>query len=133
MEPEIDVAYSKVATISSTDTVLGCLEWKQSLGVHWPFLSDAHKTVQHELDIAEYTDPRHEPMVPHTIMLEPGLVVFAVYNGYWYWGRPTPEEVRRDFREMTRRCRPDWDLSDPELRRAWEAGEKDRFYPYRGH
>jgi hypothetical protein len=32
--------------------------------------------VQKDLDIAEYTDPAHNPMIPHVIVLEPGLVVY---------------------------------------------------------
>src|SRR5258708_19453410 len=31
-------------------------------------------------DIAEYTDPEHNPMIPHVIVLEPGLVIFKIYN-----------------------------------------------------
>ena len=52
-------------------------------------LSDPERMIQKDLDIAEYTDPIHNPMIPHTIVLEPGLIVFKVYNGYWYFGRPT--------------------------------------------
>ena len=48
-----------------------------------------------DLEIAEYTDATHNPMIPHTIVLEPGLAVFKIYNGYWYFGRPTIEELRR--------------------------------------
>lgn len=95
-----------------------------------PFLSDEQRTVQRDLEIREYTDPEHDPMIPHTILLEPGLVVYRVYMGYWYWGRPTPEELRQDFRLLTRRCRPDWDLAARGLREAWDAGEKQRFYPH---
>jgi hypothetical protein len=29
----------------------------------------------------------NNPMIPHTIVLEPGLIVFKIYNGYWYSGR----------------------------------------------
>ena len=29
-----------------------------------------------DLDIAEYTDPLHNPMIPHVIVLEPGLVIY---------------------------------------------------------
>src|SRR6267378_2254019 len=25
--------------------------------------------------------------IPHVIVLEPGLVVFKIYNGYWFFGR----------------------------------------------
>jgi hypothetical protein len=42
--------------------------------------------LQKDLDIAEDTDPDHNPMTPHVIVLEPGLVI---YMGYWFFGRPT--------------------------------------------
>ncbi len=128
MEPEINVSYSRIVTIS-TDDRWGCLEMRQSLGAGWPFLSDTKRIVQQELDIQEYTDPHHNPMIPHTIMLEPGLVIYSIYNGYWYWGRPTPEEVRRDFRAISMKFRPDWDLAAPGLRDKWEAGDKTDFWP----
>jgi hypothetical protein len=36
-----------------------------------------------------YTDPIHNPIIPHVIVLEPGLVVYKIYDGYWFWaGRP---------------------------------------------
>ena len=69
-------------------------------------------------------------MIPYTAVLEPGLRVFRIYNGYWYWGRPSVEDLRRDLRELFQNIRPDWDLSADGLREAWERGEKDRFYPY---
>ena len=40
-------------------------------------------------DIQEYTDPEHDPMIPHTLVLKPGLVIHSIYNGYWFWGRPS--------------------------------------------
>jgi len=68
--------------------------------------------------------------IPHTIILEPGLVVFKIYNGYWFLGCPTLEELRQDFRAVTRKCRPDWDITDAEHKAAWSRREKDGFYPY---
>ena len=91
---EIEVAYCRLITIS-TDNLLETNEYRTGVGAHWPFLSDAGRSIQKDLDIAEYTDPTHNPMIPHTIVLEPGLVVFKVYNGYWFFGRPTNEELRR--------------------------------------
>ena len=58
-------------------------------------------------------------MIPHTLVLEPGLVIYKIYNGYWFWGRPSPE----DLHEVPRKIRPDWDLSAPELREDWEGGK----------
>jgi peroxiredoxin len=126
MEPELRVGYCGFITIS-TDTVLASKEWQHRLGANWPFLSDEKRLIQSDLDIQEYTDPDHNPMIPHTILLEPSLVVYKIYMGYWYWGRPTPEEIRQGFRYLTMKCRPDWDPSDPDLREAWKRGDKKRF------
>jgi peroxiredoxin len=126
---EMEVGYCRLVTIS-TDNLLETNEFRMGVGAHWPFLSDPARKVQKDLDIAEYTDKTHDPMVPHTIVLEPGLLVHKVYVGYWFFGRPTVEELRQDLRAVSRKCRPDWDLSDPELREAWGRGEKARFYPY---
>jgi peroxiredoxin len=128
-EPELKVGYAKLVTIS-TDDMLATNENRDGLGAHWPFLSDRGRIVQKDLDIQEYTDPVHDPMVPHTLVLAPELRVHSIYNGYWYWGRPSVEELRRDLREVMRRIRPDWDLSDPQLRAEWKAGDKSRFWPY---
>jgi peroxiredoxin len=126
---EMDVGYCRLVTIS-TDNLMATNEYRTGVGAHWPFLSDAARVVQKDLDIAEYTDPTNNPMIPHTIVLEPGLVVYKIYNGYWFFGRPTIEELRRDLRAVSKNCRPDWDITDTELKAAWVRGEKERFYPY---
>jgi hypothetical protein len=89
------------------------------------------RKLQKDLDIAEYTDPHHNPMIPHTLVLEPGLRVYKIYNGYWFFGRPTVEELRLDLRAVLQRCRPDWDISSPEQRAAWAKGEKAKFLSVR--
>jgi peroxiredoxin len=124
---KIAVAYTQIVTIS-TDDIVQTLEFRASVGAQWTFLSDADRLVQKDLDIQEYTDPDHDPMVPHTLVLKPGLVIHSVYNGYWFWGRPSVGELWRDLREATREIRPDWDLGAPGLHAAWEAGDRSRFY-----
>jgi peroxiredoxin len=126
---EMEVAYTRLVTIS-TDNLTETNENRSGIGAHWPFLSDTRRIVQKDLDIAEYTDPVHNPMIPHTIVLEPGLVIYKIYDGYWFWGRPTVEELRQDLRVVTRKCRPDWDTTAPEMKAAWQQGRKDLFYPY---
>jgi hypothetical protein len=86
--PEIAVAYTQMATIA-TDDHHTLQEFRNSVGAHWPFLSDPGRIVQKDLDIQEYTDPEHDPMIPHTLVLKPGLVIHRIYNGYWFWGRPS--------------------------------------------
>jgi AhpC/TSA family len=125
--PEIAVAYTQVATIA-TDDHHTLQEFRASVGAQWPFLSDPGRIVQKDLDIAEYTDPEHNPMIPHTLVLKPGLVIHNVYNGYWFWGRPSFYDLWRDLRAATAEIRPDWDLSTPGLREAWDAGDYSKFH-----
>ena len=88
--------------------------------------------MQKDLDIQEYTDPHHDPMIPHTLVLKPGLVIHSIYNGYWFWGRPSNEDLRRDLRDVTREVRADWDINTPAQRAAWERRGPLQFLPRRG-
>jgi len=126
---ELEVGYCRLVTISTANLV-ETNEFRMGVDAHWPFLSDPARKIQSDLDIAEYTDKLHNPMIPHTIVLEPGLVIYKIYNGYWFFGRPTLEELRQDLRAVTRKCRPDWDITNAELRDAWAQGRKELFYPY---
>jgi len=129
--PEIKVGYTRLVTIS-TDDLVETNKFREQIGAQWPFLSDLDRIVQQDLDIQEYTDPVHNPMIPHTIVLEPCLKIYKIYNGYW--GRPSTEELRMDLRDITRRIRPDWDITSPQLREAWKGDEEVRqklFFPYR--
>lgn len=96
---EMEVGYCGLVTIS-TDNITETNEYRAGVGAHWPFLSDAGRKIQKDLDIAEYTDAVHNPMIPHTIVLEPGLIIHKIYMGYWYFGRPTLEELRQDLRTV---------------------------------
>ena len=126
---ELEVAYCRLVTIT-TDNIIETNEFRSGVGAHWSFLSDPRRIVQKDLDIAEYTDPLHNPMIPHTIVLEPRLVIYKVYNGYWFFGRPTIEDLRQDLRSILRKCRPDWDITNSDLKAAWQHGDKKLFYPY---
>jgi len=126
---EMEIGYCRLVTIT-TDAIIETREYRAAVGAHWPFLSDSRRVIQKDLDIAEYTDAVHNPMIPHTVVLEPGLVIHKIYEGYWFFGRPTVEELRQDLRAILKKCRPDWDITKPELKAAWQEGRKDLFYPY---
>lgn len=128
--PELRVGYVQIVTISTDDLML-TNEFRMSLNAEWPFFSDPERVVQQDLGIKEYTDSRHDPMIPHTLVLEPGMLIHKIYNGYWFFGRPTIEDLRQDLRDILARTRPDWDLATPGLRESWDAGETENFYPYR--
>jgi peroxiredoxin len=125
--PKISVAYTQIVTIA-TDDHHTLQEFRASVGAQWTFLSDPERMVQRDLEIQEYTDPEHDPMVPHTLVLKPGLVIHRIYNGYWFWGRPSVVDLWHDLREASSEVRPDWDLSRPGLREAWDAGDLSPFH-----
>src|SRR3954468_16179145 len=76
--PKINVAYTQVATIA-TDDHHTLQEFRNSVGAQWPFLSDPGRTGQKDLRNQEYPDPDNDPMIPHTLVLGPGLAVHSIY------------------------------------------------------
>lgn len=129
--PQCAVGFSRIVTIT-TDNLVMSNDLKLGVGAQWPFLHDTEKVVQKALDIEEYTDPHNQPMIPHTFVLKPGLVIHKIYNGYWYWGRPSTAELHQDLREITREIRPDYAIDSDEMRSKWEDKEQRQkhFYPY---
>lgn len=63
---ELEVGYCRLVTIS-TDSIVETNEFRTGVGAHWTFLSDTRRLIQKDLDIAEYTDPAHNPMIPHSL------------------------------------------------------------------
>jgi peroxiredoxin len=126
-QSKLAVAYTQIVTIATYDHHT-LQEFRASVGAHWTFLSDPGRIVQRDLDIQQYTDPDHDPMIPHTLVLKPKLIVHSTYNGYWFWGRPSIADLWRDLRVASSEIRPDWDLSTPGLREAWDAGDRSHFH-----
>jgi peroxiredoxin len=126
-QSKVAVAYTQMVTIA-TDPHHTLQEFRLSVGAQWPFLSDPGRMIQQDLDIQEYTDPEHNPMIPHTLVLKPGRVIHSVYNGYWFWGRPSTVDLWRDLRAAGQEVRPDWDLGAPGLREEWTAGDHRHFH-----
>ena len=86
------VGYVSLVTIATEDFI-GINELRQSVKASWPFLYDEERVIQQELDIKEYTDPHNDPMIPYTFVLKPNLIIYKIYNGYWYFGRPSMHEL----------------------------------------
>jgi len=118
--PRVDVAYTSIVTIT-TDHPATCADMRGATGATWPFLSDPGRRLQRELEIREVTDREHDPMVPHTLVLAPGLLIHSVYCGYWLWGRPSREELWRDLRGVLRTTRWDFDPTTPAARARLEV------------
>jgi peroxiredoxin len=118
-----EVAFTQFVTIMPNDQH-DVFRLKASSGAYWTFLSDTEGEVVDAFDIGEYTDVHHDyAVVPHTVILSPGRVVEKVYVGYWFWGRPSPEQLWIDLGEVFARTKADFDPTTAEARAAWEADQ----------
>jgi peroxiredoxin len=109
LQDEAEVAYTRFVSVS-VDPPEVAAAFRAGLDARWTFLSDAERRYQAELDLRETTDTVHRPYVPASFLLFPDLSIHQVWNGYWFWGRPTNEELRQGFRAVTREIRPDWEV-----------------------
>lgn len=107
-QDELEVAYARVVSVS-VDSVEVQAAFRAGLDARWTFLADPERRYLDELGLREAADRLHDPYLPAVFTLASDLTVHRAYNGYWFWGRPTVEELRQDFRALTRASRPDWD------------------------
>ena len=84
--------------------------FRAGLGARFTFLSDQGRRYLDELGLRETTDTVHDPYRPAAFTLYPDLRVHRGYNGYWFWGRPTHDEIRQDMRAISQEIRSDWEL-----------------------
>jgi peroxiredoxin len=107
LQPELIINYCKLVVVSVDNPMLSH-EIRDGLGATFPFLCDHEKKVITELDIVDTTDPYHSPVaIPYTFVLDRTREIYKIYNGWWFVGRPTVEELRMDFRALLTR-RQDW-------------------------
>jgi peroxiredoxin len=120
------VAFTQLVTVMPNDAH-DVYRLKISTGATWTFLSDADLQLQRHFDINEYTDEHHDyATVPHTLVLSPGLRIERVYVGYWFWGRPSMEQLWVDLGEVFAATKDDFDPTTPAARRAWAAARNAR-------
>ena len=97
---EINVNFCKMVSVSADEPIVSSA-FKAGLGASWPFFSDVERKVIKELDILDETEGEYAyRALPYTFVLKPNLDVFKVYNGWYFVGRPTIEELRKDLRSI---------------------------------
>ena len=109
LQDEAEVAYTRLVSVS-IDPSPELSAFRAGLGARWTFMSDSARTYLDELGLRETTDSLHRPYLPATFSLYPDLTIHSAYNGYWFWGRPSSEELRQDMRAITRAIRQDWEV-----------------------
>ena len=111
LQPELRVNYCSLITVS-VDNIATNREVRDALGATWTFLSDTSHDLLHRLEMVDTTDPQHgEIYLPYSFVLDHDRTIYKVYNGWWYLGRPTVEELRMDLRALMSN-RDDWVYSE---------------------
>jgi peroxiredoxin len=107
LQEELEVAYARIVSLS-IDAPEVAAAFRAGLGARWTFLCDPDRSALQSLGLCETTDTTNRPYAPAVFTLTPDLCVHAAYDGYWYLGRPTLDELRGDLRAIARAVRPDW-------------------------
>ena len=111
VQNEFEVAYSRVAVVSVDPPELQAA-LRAGLGARFTFLSDSERRWLDRLGLREGTDTIHEPYRPGAFTLFPDLTIHGAFNGYWYWGRATMEELRQEMRAISMEIRDDWEIPE---------------------
>lgn len=99
-QSELAVNYCKLVTVSADPPKVGAA-FRAGLGAEWPFLSDEKREVIRSLDLLDETEGEYAGVSrPFTFVLRPDLTIHKTYDGWFFVGRPTLEELRRDLREI---------------------------------
>lgn len=97
---ELAVNYGKLVAIG-VDPPRVQAAFRAGLGADWPFLADEERAVVRQLNILDETEGEYALRAqPYTFVLRPDLSIHALYNGWFFVGRPTLDELRRDLRAI---------------------------------
>jgi peroxiredoxin len=107
LQDEIQREFGRIAAVTVDEPYVNGA-FRAGLGGDFPFLSDADRRVAGELDLLELTDETHRPFLPFTFVLDSRLVVARIWCGFWFWGNPTPEELRLALREIVSAEQPSY-------------------------
>jgi len=127
---ELTVNYGKLVAVSA-DPPLVQAAFRAGLGAQWTFLSDERRAIIKQINILDETEGEYAYRAqPYTFILQPDLRIYKIYNGWYFVGRPTNEELRHDLRTiMETRSDYRYEAYDtPEVRRVripqqeWENG-----------
>ena len=100
LQAELAVNFGRLVTVSADAPLVGAA-FRAGLGAEWPFLSDENREVIERIGILDETEGEYAYVArPYTFVLRPDLTIHKIYDGWFFVGRPTLEELRHDLREI---------------------------------
>lgn len=112
LQREAEVAYTRFISISVGPWPVTAA-FRAGLGRDGPSSPTRPARCSASSGCAETADTLNDPYVPAVATLSPDLTIRSFYDGYWFLGRPTEEELIHDLRAITREIRPDWEAPTP--------------------
>lgn len=92
-QQELAVNYCKLVTVSVAPPVVQAA-FRAGLGAQQPFLCDQKRKIVKQINILDKMEGEYayRPQ-PYTFVLQPDLTIDKIYNGWFFVGRPTIEEL----------------------------------------
>jgi len=100
LQDDAEVAYARFVCVS-VDPSETQAAFRAGLGARWIFLSDSERRYLDALKLREGTDTLNHPYAPTVALIDPELTIRGLWNGYWYWGRPSTAELWQSFRHLS--------------------------------
>jgi cold shock CspA family protein/peroxiredoxin len=99
-QSELAVNYCKLVAISADQPIVQAA-FRAGLGAQWTFLSDEDRVLIRQINILDETEGEYAFRAqPYTFVLRPDLTIHRIYNGWYFVGRPTLDDLRHDLRAI---------------------------------
>jgi peroxiredoxin/cold shock CspA family protein len=97
-QDELEVSYCKLVSVAIQPPAVQAA-FRAGLGARWTFLADTERVVIRQFGILDETEGEYADVArPFTLVLLPDLTIHRMYDGWYFVGRPTVQELRQDLR-----------------------------------
>jgi peroxiredoxin/cold shock CspA family protein len=102
-QDELRVNFCKLVVVGVQPPLVHAA-FRAGLGADWTFFADTERMLIRQVNVLDATEGEYaDTALPFTFVLRPDLSIHRIYNGWYFVGRPTLEELRRDLREVMAR------------------------------
>ncbi len=131
-QDELNVNYCRMLSVAVQPSDVQAA-FRAGLGANWDFLADVNREVVNQLGLLDRTEGEYADVArPYTFVLRPDLTIHSAYDGWYFVGRPTLEELRHDLREIMRGLSyypyDVWDIDDVKQIRIPQTAWRDGIY-----